>query len=180
MASPVAHEEEKEEQEEEQAEEQSQAQPESDKPTDDAAQPGEPEETAGDEQVEESAGSADTPVKPSHRRRQPSLSVQSKMRSSTFRQNAGITSPPLPDSDGSSAPELFRKQSVRLDELDKENKRLERELQAADARWKKTEEQLEDLREANADAAQLREKLASAEKKAEEVEQLVCGLHSTT
>lgn len=65
---------------------------------------------------------------------------------------------------------------MRLDELDKENKRLERELQAADARWKKTEEELEDLREANADVAQLREKLARAEKKAEEVEQLVRGL----
>lgn len=63
---------------------------------------------------------------------------------------------------------------MRLEELEKENKRLEKEVQTADARWKKTEEQLEDLREASGDVVELKEKLAQAEKRAEEVDKLVC------
>ncbi|WEW58373.1 hypothetical protein PRK78_003841 [Emydomyces testavorans] len=117
--------------------------------------------------------------------RQLSLSIQSQMRSSSFRkssisQNAltpstsGMKSPPLPplSPDGSTAPELFRKQALRLEELERENKRLERELETADARWKKSEEQLDNLREANSETIELKEKLAAAEKKAEEVDSL--------
>ena len=157
-----------------------QEEPEADNVADEAAQPEEPDTASqdvedGEEQAQEARESAET-GKPTHRRRQPSLSVQSKMRSSNFRQVPGVKSPPVPDSDGNTAPEVFRKQAVRLEELEKENKRLESDLQSTDARWKKTEEQLEDLREANADVAQLREKLASAERTAEEVEKLVSSM----
>ncbi|KAK2877119.1 hypothetical protein FQN49_001393 [Arthroderma sp. PD_2] len=115
--------------------------------------------------------------------RQPSISVQSKLRSSSFRQDSklsgvspnasGVKSPPLPLSpDGSTAPEMFRKQVIRLEELEKENKRLEKEVETASSKWKKSEEQLDDLREASTETVELKERLAKAEKQAEEVEKL--------
>lgn len=123
------------------------------------------------------------------RRRQPSLSVQSKMRSSSFRKSsvsygssspnplATIKSPPLPPltPDGDSVQEVYRKQASRIEELEKENKKLEKDLEEANGRWKKTEEQLEDLREASVDVEELKDKLNKAEEKASEIDKLVSG-----
>lgn len=122
--------------------------------------------------AEEDAGSSE----PSgNRRRQASLSVQSKMRSSTFRHSSGVKSPPPVSSspDGNTAPEVFRKQALRLEELEKENKRLENELQIADARSKRMDEQLDDLRETSGDVAELKGELSKAEKRGDEVDKLV-------
>lgn len=119
--------------------------------------------------------------------RQPSLSIQSKMRSSSFRKtsvsqgsvspspSATIKSPSLPplSADGDSVQEVYRKQSVRIEELEKENKRLEKELEEGTGRWRKTEDQLEDLREASVDAAELKDKLDKAEQKVGEIDELV-------
>ena len=69
---------------------------------------------------------------------------------------------------------MFRKQSTKIEELEKENKRLEKQFTDATTRWRKTEEQVEDLREASVDSAELREKLKEAEEKAASVESLVC------
>ncbi|GES65778.1 M protein repeat protein [Aspergillus terreus] len=124
--------------------------------------------------------------------RQPSLSIQSKMRSSSFRKtsisqgslspspSAAIKSPSLPPltADGDSVHEVYRKQSTRIDELEKENKRLEKELEEGTARWKKTEEELEDLREASVDAAELKDRLEKAEQKAGEIEELKAEIAS--
>lgn len=122
--------------------------------------------------------------------RQPSLSIQSKMRSSSFRKTSvsqgsvspspsALKSPPqsLPPltGDGESVHEVFRKQSTKIEELEKENKRLEKEIADATSRWRKTEEQVEDLREASVDGAELREKLKQAEEKVAEIESLVCA-----
>ncbi|KAJ5793297.1 uncharacterized protein N7503_009275 [Penicillium pulvis] len=119
--------------------------------------------------------------------RAPSLSIQSKMRSSSFRKTSvsqgshspsPIThkSPPpsLPPltGDGDSVHEVFRKQSMRIEDLERDNKRMENELTDATARWRKTEDQLEDLREASVDAVELREKLKKAEEKAAGIESL--------
>lgn len=119
--------------------------------------------------------------------RAPSLSIQSKMRSSSFRKTSvsqGSHSPPItlkspPPSlppltgDGDSVHEVFRKQSTRIEDLERENKRMENELSDATARWRKTEDQLEDLREASVDAVELREKLKVVEEKAASIESLV-------
>ncbi|EZF10807.1 hypothetical protein H112_08009 [Trichophyton rubrum D6] len=139
------------------------------------------------EQVEETNNKEDEGGEPlpktrSHGR-QPSISVQSKLRSSSFRQDSkvpatspgssGVKSPTLPLSpDGSTAPEVFRKQAIRLEELEKENKRLEKEVEVTNAKWKKSEEELDDLRESSAETVELKEKLAKAEKQAEEAENL--------
>lgn len=120
--------------------------------------------------------------------RQPSLSIQSKMRSSSFRKTSvsqgsvspspsTLKSPPqsLPPltGDGDSVHEVFRKQSTRIEDLEKENKRIEKELSDATSRWRKTEDQLEDMREASVDGAELREKLKQAEEKVASTESLV-------
>ncbi|CAL3972703.1 hypothetical protein PZA11_004247 [Diplocarpon coronariae] len=82
--------------------------------------------------------------------RQTSLSIQSKMRSSSFRQSSG--GPQSPgygfSPDGDTAPDIYRKQAARIEELEKENKRLAKEASDGERRLKKAEEELEDLREA--------------------------------
>jgi hypothetical protein len=118
--------------------------------------------------------------------RQPSLSVQSKMRSSSFRQSisqgapaaslgASFKSPPLPplSPDEQHVHEVFRKQAARIEELERENKRAERELEDANSRRLKSEEQLEDLREASVEVVQLKDRLDKAEKQVAEIEKLV-------
>lgn len=137
----------------------------------------EPEEQQ-DKSENASESNETVPVSRSHGR-QPSISVQSNMRSSSFRQSTGlqpgVRSPPLPplSPDGSTAPEVFRKQALRLEELERDNKRLEKELDTASTKWKRSEEQLDDLREASGETVELRERLEKAEKQAEEVEGLV-------
>ncbi|KAK5086730.1 hypothetical protein LTS08_007143 [Lithohypha guttulata] len=75
--------------------------------------------------------------------RQPSVSMQSKMRSASFRQGAAPTSPAA-DED---FPDIYRKQMARIEELERENKRLAQEAEESRARWHKKEEELEELRE---------------------------------
>ena len=87
--------------------------------------------------------------------RQPSLSLQSKLRSSSFRQttaggptspSSGTNLPPLTPDEGT-IQDIYRKQSARLEELEKENRRLAKEVLDGEYRWRKTEEELEELRE---------------------------------
>ncbi|KFX96110.1 hypothetical protein V490_03507 [Pseudogymnoascus sp. VKM F-3557] len=90
-----------------------------------------------------------------HRARQPSLSVQSKMRSSSFRQGSGpgpLSPPILSPEGGDTAPEIHRRQQAKIDELEKENKRLAKETSESERRWKKAEEDLEELREADTES----------------------------
>ncbi|KAJ5819979.1 hypothetical protein N7474_005570 [Penicillium riverlandense] len=154
-----------------------------------AAEPMPPAPTSPDPDAEPLAA-LDTP-RAGHGR-QPSLSIQSKMRSSSFRKTSisqGTASPSpsstlkspsqtLPPLTGDSAHEVFRKQSTRIEELEKDNKRLEKDLSDATSRWRKTEDQLEDLREASVDDAELREKLKMAEDKAAEIESLKAEIAS--
>lgn len=134
----------------------------------------------------ESTVAATTTIRAAHGR-QPSLSIQSKLRSSSFRKSsisqgsapslpsAAVKSPSLPPltGDGDSVHEVFRKQSARIEELEKDNKRLEKEVEEVNGRWRKTEDQLEDLREASVDAGELKDKLEAAEKKAADIDKLV-------
>lgn len=131
---------------------------------------------------EQSTADADTPSRPNHGR-QPSLSIQSKMRSTSFRQasggiplspSAGGTSNLAPLSpDGNAMGEIYRKQAVRLDELEKENKRLSKDLEASENRWRKAEEELEELRSSSSQLAELKSRAEKAEAKSEEINKLV-------
>lgn len=149
-----------------------------------STEPMPPAPTSPDPDTEPDPAPLDTPR---GHGRQPSLSIQSKMRSSSFRKtsvsqgsaspSSAIKSPkeslPPLTGDGESVHEVFQKQSTRIAELEKENKRLEKELADATARWRKTEEQVEDLREASVDGDALRQQLKVAEEKVASIESLV-------
>lgn len=82
---------------------------------------------------------------------------QSSARSTSFRKqsiSAGVagTAPPTPGLASpdlrETAPDIYRKNMARIEELEKENKRLAKESSEAEKRWQKVEEELADLREA--------------------------------
>jgi len=115
----------------------------------------------------------------SHQRKQ-SLSVQSKMRSSSFRLGSapGSTSPNFGFSpEGDTAPDIYRKQATKIDELEKENKRLAKEAIDGEKRWKKAEEELEELRDAEDDSTPKKESTLNSAS-SQEVEKLVCQVLS--
>lgn len=118
--------------------------------------------------------------------RQPSLSLQSQLRSSSFRRTSvsqaqtssplnGGKSPPLPilSPDGDTVNEIYRKQTARIDELERENRRLSKDAKEGEARLKKTEEELEELRESSGELAELKLKARGADAKSQEIEKLV-------
>ena len=118
--------------------------------------------------------------------RQPSLSLQSRMRSSSFRRTSisqgplspsanSVKSPILPllSPDADSVTEIYRKQAGRLDELERENKRLAKDLSETEGRWRTTEEELEELREASGEVAELKARAEKVDAKNEEIEKLV-------
>lgn len=131
----------------------------------------------------QSSNEPETLAKQDHKR-QPSLSVQSKLRSSSFRRSSvsqvslspnGTKSPELPvlSPDSDSVNSIYRKQAARLDELEKENRRLAKDAQEAEKRWRHTEEELEELREASGEVAELKSRAQKADAQIEEFNKLV-------
>ncbi|OCL09238.1 hypothetical protein AOQ84DRAFT_431397 [Glonium stellatum] len=126
-------------------------------------------------------------MRPSHAR-QPSVTLESRLRSDSFRRNANqpnplsptVKSPTLPplSPGGDAVGDIYRKQALRIEELEKENKRLQIESSEAEKRWKKTEEELEELREASGEVAELKSKADQAATKGEEVEKLKSEVQS--
>ena len=102
--------------------------------------------------------------------REPSLSIQSKLRSSSFRQgplspSLGNVKPPnLPplSPEGDTMTEIYRKQASRLEQLEKDNRRLQTELGEEETRRRKTEDEVEELREFKSELAMLREQAQRA------------------
>ena len=126
-----------------------------------------------------------TPEKPAHMR-QPSLSLQSKMRSTSFRRTSVSQGPMSSSANGAKSPtfgvsspdgdtmtDIYRKQAARLDELEKENRRLAKEASEAESRWKNMESELEELREASPEVAELRFRAQKADSLNEEIGKLV-------
>lgn len=108
------------------------------------------------EEDDPTAGDGET-EKPAEVEKQPSLSLQSKQRSESFRQS-GPLSPSLEVQD------LYRKQAARIEELEKENKAFKEQQDEGAARLSKAEEELEGLREGSSDVADLRSKAKEAER----------------
>lgn len=132
------------------------------------------------------ADAPETPAQISAHNRQPSLSIQSKMRSSSFRRQSLSQGPLSPSANGAKSPDLptltpdsdsvnsiYRKQAARLDELERENRRLAKEAQEFEKRWRKTEDELEELREASGDVAQLKARAEKADAQVEEFNKVV-------
>ncbi|KIW59360.1 hypothetical protein PV05_03813 [Exophiala xenobiotica] len=76
---------------------------------------------------------------PRRSNRQPSVSLQSKIRSTSFRDGGPLSPAATPAS------------LARIEELEKENKRLAKEAEEHERRWRKVEEELEEVREQNAE-----------------------------
>jgi hypothetical protein len=121
----------------------------------------------GEEQSEE-------PVDIKTRARQPSISVQSKLRSESFKHGGGPLSPSILSPEGDTAPDIYRRQATRIDELEKENKRLAKEATDAERRWKKAEEELEVIRENEGDDTAPKPEAQGSPSSADEVQKLVC------
>ncbi|PSK35906.1 hypothetical protein B9Z65_5721 [Elsinoe australis] len=132
-------------------------------------EPVEEESKATPEEVDDSKEDAEKP-KP---QRTPSVTLQSRQRSESFRKgsttSSGLKSPGLPivDSEGE-VQELYRKQAARIEELEKQ---VEAQSQI-EAKLRKTEEELEQLREGSDDVVALKSKAAQADETAAEVERL--------
>jgi len=133
---------------------------------------------------DESTASVPSPSKPPHNR-QPSLSIQSKMRSSSFRRTSlsqgpispsqnGPQSPSLPilSAEGDAVTDIYRKQASRLEELERENRRLAKEATESSTRWKSLETELEELRESSGDLAELRSRAQATSGKDAEISRL--------
>lgn len=101
---------------------------------------------------------------PAHGRK-PSIAVESRQRSASFyRAAGGPTSPTATTPGGGVSSDIYREQAQRIEELEKENKRLAAEVESGEARWKKGEEELEELREGRGEAALAAEKAKEADK----------------
>lgn len=54
--------------------------------------------------------------------------------------------------EGDTAHEIHRRQQAKIEELEKENKRLAKDSSEGERRWKKAEEDLEELRDADTES----------------------------
>ncbi|KAI9802645.1 MAG: hypothetical protein M1825_002667 [Sarcosagium campestre] len=124
-------------------------------------------ETKPEENVAEAddgglVASASVPANDTGPSRQPSISVQSRLRSSSFRKSISqpptspsnvLKSPTLPPltPEGDTVSDIYRKQALRLDELEKENRRLKDQLNDNEELRRKAEHETEELREAQGD-----------------------------
>lgn len=86
-----------------------------------------------------------------------------------------MKSPVLPilSAEGESINDIYRKQTLRLDELERENKRLAKEARDIKLRLEKAEEELEDLRESSAELTELRIRASKVDAQTEEIDRLV-------
>lgn len=103
---------------------------------------------------------------PSHGRK-PSVAVESRLRSASFYRGGDggtPTSPTAKTPGGGVSGDIYREQAQRIEDLEKENKRLVSEVEEADRRWKKGEEELEELREGRGDVALAVERGKEADK----------------
>ena len=155
------------------------------KPTADEALGGTAQENEDEDVSVPPEGEVEMGARPPHGR-QPSLSLQSRMRSTSFRNAANSQAPPSPTTNGSNsiptlpplspggdAVEVYRKQAIRLDELEKDNRRLSKELLGAQARWKESEDHLDELREASSEVAEHKSRAEQAIAQSEEILKLV-------
>ena len=145
-----------------------------------------PDTKGGAKPVTSTDDAAEQPASNDAHNRQASLSIQSKIRSSSFRRQSLSQGPLSPTANGSKSPDLptltpegdsinsiYRKQAARVDELERENRRLAKEAQENEKRWRKTEDQLEELREASGDVAQLKARAEKADARIEEFNKVV-------
>lgn len=99
--------------------------------------------------------------------RKPSVAVESRQRSASFYRGGAAGAPTSPTAmtpGGGVSGDIYREQAQRIEELERDNKRLAGEVEEGEKRWRKGEEELEELREGRADVALALERGKEAEK----------------
>jgi len=99
--------------------------------------------------------------------RKPSIAVESRQRSESFYRAGAVGTPTSPSAGtpgGGITSEVYREQALKIEELERENKRLASEAEENQTRWQKGEEELEELREGRGDVALAVEKGKEADK----------------
>ncbi|KAF2740242.1 hypothetical protein EJ04DRAFT_602678 [Polyplosphaeria fusca] len=97
--------------------------------------------------------------------RKPSVAVESRIRSTSFYRGDAAGTPISPTAaTGEISKEIYQKQAQRIEELERENKRLTGDVEKGEQRWKQSEEELELLREEKGDAALAVERGKEADK----------------
>lgn len=120
----------------------------SEQPTEDKPDKGDDVAVDNDKAVEDEKAEDGSPSST------PSLAQQSKLRSTSFRAGAAGPASPGPFSpDGDTAPDIYRKQVSRIEELEKDNKKLSKDYTDSEKRWKKAEDELAVLREGDGDSS---------------------------
>ena len=133
-----------------------------------------PEATGSPAPVEDDDEPTELPASTAAHARHPSIAVESRQRSASFyRGAAGTPTSPtaVTPGGGGVSSDIYREQAQRIDELERENKRLAAEAEQSEARWKKGEEELEELREGRGD-------VALAAERGKEADKLVCRVGS--
>ncbi|CBX98612.1 hypothetical protein IAQ61_007765 [Plenodomus lingam] len=123
------------------------------------------------EPTEDGDAPSELPVPKITHGRKPSVAIESRQRSESFYRSGAPVSPLSPGGGGVTS-EVYREQAQKIEELEKENKRLASEVEENKNRWKKGEEELEELRESKGDIAVAVEKAKEADKLKTEVESL--------
>ncbi len=110
------------------------------------------------------------------------------MRSESFRRavpEQPLTSPPLKSpaliGEGDSVQDIYKKQAARIEQLETDNKQLEKELEDTLKALQNSEAEIENLEEAQDEVADLKMKAAKADETTTEVEKLVrCSASAAT
>ncbi len=117
--------------------------------------------------VEEDEEPSELPTAKSAHGRKPSVAIESRQRSESFYRSGAAGTPtsaaPLSPGEGVTSG-VYREQAQRIEELDKENKRLASQNDEYRERFSKAEEELEELREEKGDVAVAVAKGQEAEK----------------
>lgn len=140
-----------------------------DKPEENAPEPVEATTAAQPPEEEDDEPAELVAPKASHGRK-PSVAIESRQRSESFYRSGAAGTPTSPNPvtpAGGITSEVYREQAQRIEELEKENKKLAGEVEKNQARWQKGEEELEELREGQGD-------VALAVEKGKEADKLVC------
>lgn len=74
--------------------------------------------------------------------------------------------------------EIYRKQAARVDELEKENRRLAKEARESEGRWRALESELDELRESSGSNAEVQSKANRVDSLEEELSKLVRTLRA--
>jgi hypothetical protein len=137
-----------------------------DKPEETAPEPVEAT-SASPGPVEDDDEPAELPAPKASHGRKPSVAIESRQRSESFYRSGAAGTPTSPSAAtpvGGITSEVYREQAQKIEELERENKRLASEVEENQTRWKKGEEELEELREGRGDVAIAVEKGKEADK----------------